>query len=142
MTGFNIVKIIERYQLKSDVVAKILFPKAKHAGLAFMRILENKASLDIIQLERLARYIGVPPGDLFYAEEWQYRTQDTFLTFTKDDFKVILNRGGYFLTVLKGDEVIEQIVASNEALTIKQFIDFINALISKHEDGNNCKSSD
>lgn len=141
MTTFNIVKIIERYQLKPDVLAALLYPKAKHPGLAFTRILEGKAVLDVIQLERLARYIGVPPGDLFTVGEWQYRTQENYLTFVKDDFTVILNKGGYFLTILKGDEVIEQVVASNQALTLEQFIRFINLLTQTHKDGNSSESS-
>lgn len=142
MTEFNIAKVIEKYSLDIDTVAKLLFPKAKHPGLALSRILENKAYLDVHQLESLAKYIGVPPGDLFYIDDWSCKTFDNFLTFKKDNFQVILNKGGYFLVVMKDNEIIEQVVASNDILTIKQFIEFINNLISHYNDRNNCKSSD
>ena len=142
MTGFNIIKIFEKYQISPNEVAKILFPKAKHPTMALTRILEKKAHLDVIQVEHLAKYIGVPVGDLFYIEDWQCKTNDNLLTFVKDNFKVVLNRGGYFLTVFKDNEVVEQIIANNEALTIKQFIDFINNLTLNYKNGNFSKSTD
>ena len=142
MPGFNIIKVIEKHKLDIEAVAKVLFPKAKHPVLALTRILENKAYLDVHQLESLAKFIGVPPGDLFYIEDWHCNTYDNFLTFSKGDYRVILNKGGYFLVVMKGDEIIEQVVTSHEILTIKQFIDFINNLISLYNDRDFSKSSD
>ena len=142
MQQFDINQLIAKYNLDTSELAKVLFPNVKYPKQALDRVLKNEAVLDVEQLHFLAKHLGVLVSDLFTIDSWRGGYADGHLAFIKDNYKVVINMNGCFLTLFKDNKVIEQIIATNEALTIKQFIDFINNLTQNYKDGNFSKSSD
>lgn len=136
MTHFDINKVIEHYGLDVNEVAKVVFPKVNYPKVALNRVLKGEATLGVEQLERLAEFIGVLPGDLFELSQWKGTTEDNHLVFKRGDYTVRLNYSGAYLTISKNNEVIHQeITGDNKVLT--EFINHIDQLIKNYENGNN-----
>ena len=142
MQQFDINQLIAKNNLDTSELAKVLFPNVKYPKQALDRVLKNEAHLDVEQLHYLAKHLGVLVSDLFTIDMWHSGYIDGHLTFTKDNYKVVINMNGCFLTLFKDNTVVEQIVHSNEMLQLKQFINSINNLISRYNDRDFSKSSD
>ena len=134
---FNIKKIIKRYELNIDDLAKVLFPSVKYPEKAFNRILRGKANLDTEQLERLAEYIGVFISDLFPINTWKGSNENECLTLIKGPYKIKVNYKGAYISLFINNELIEQIVANTTSMSLDDFIEYINSLIKNYENGNN-----
>ena len=137
INNFDISEIIRRYELDADKVAEVLYPLAKYPKQAFARVLRGESRLDVVQISRLADYIGVVVPELFDLEHWTSKTEDGCLIFTKGVFKAKLNYKGVYLTLYKGDEVILQNVANVPGMTVKEFIDYLNNFIKTYENESN-----
>lgn len=137
MEQFNINNVIEHYKLNTEDLAKVLFPTVKYPKQAFDRILKGEASLDIIQVERLASYIGVLVTDLFSANTWKGSAEDGCLTLLKGEYKAKLNYNGVYLSIYKNNVLIEQKISNVPDMTIQEFIDFLDNLIKNYENGTN-----
>ena len=129
---FDINKIIEHYKLDINEVAEVLFPNIRYKQLALKRVLNNEASLDTIQIEKLANLAGVVVSDLFTFEDWKGSSEDGCITFNKGDFKAKLNYNGVYLTLYKGTKVIAQEITAANSLSINSFINHINNLINSY----------
>lgn len=136
MEKFNINKIIERYKLDTDELAKVLFPYIKYPKQAFDRVLRGEANLDTSQVENLASYAGVLVCDLYKVEDWKGIVEDTCLTFIKGNYKVKLNYNGAYLTFYKDEQVLKQEISCVYSMTVLDFIKYINNLIQE-QDGTN-----
>lgn len=137
MESFNINSIIEHYKLNIESLAKILFPTVKYPKQAFDRILKGEASLNIIQIESLANYIGVLVSDLFSMDTWKSSTENEYLTLIKGQYKVKLNYNGAFISIYKNDVLIDQKISNIPSMTIQEFIHFLDNIIKDYENGNN-----
>ena len=131
MNGFNINKVICQYNLHAelDALAVELFPDAKYPRHALRRILKEESELSTTQVQRLANYIGISVGDLFNESEWKGKTEDGVLTFTKGEYKVKLAYQGVFLSLYKNNELVDQKIADVPAMTIREFLKYIDKLI-------------
>lgn len=129
---FNLNEIIKNHGIDTNELASILFPSVKYQKLALDRILKGEASLSVVQLEKLASYLGVLPSSLFTNDNWIDVTEDEYLTLAKGQFKVKLNYNGSFLTLYKNNEVIDTKVVNISALSVNDFIDYINELITNY----------
>ena len=136
MTHFNINKVIEHYGLDVNEVAKVVFPKVNYPKVALGRVLKGEAALGVDQLEKLAEFIGVLPGDLFELSDWKGTTEDSHLVFKRGLYVVRLNYNGVYLTISKNNEVIHKEITGDNK-NILEFINHINQLIKNYEDGNN-----
>ena len=134
---FDIKKIIKRYELNIDDLAKVLFPSVKYPEKAFNRILRGKANLDTEQLERLAEYIGVFISDLFPINTWKGSNENECLTLIKGPYKIKVNYKGAYISLFINNELIEQIVTNTTSMSLDDFIEYINGLIKNYENGNN-----
>ncbi len=138
MEQFNINKVIEYYNLNTEDLAKALFPNVKYPKLAFDRVLKGEANLDIIQIERLASYIGVLVSDLFSANTWKSSSEDGCLVMLKGEYKVKLNYNGVYVSIYKNNNLISQNLSSVPAtMTVLEFINYIDNFIKNYENGNN-----
>lgn len=135
MEQFNINNVIEHYNLDTEALAKVLFPTVKYPKQAFDRVLKGETDLDIRQIENLASYIGVLVTDLFSAGAWKGSSEGGCLMMQKGDYKVKLNYNGVFLSIYKGDTLIEQRISNVPAMTMQQFIDYLDTFIKTYEDG-------
>lgn len=128
---FNINKIITHYQLrdKLDVIARLLFPKAKHAKAAFTRVLKGESHLDIEQIEKLAQFIGVLVEDLLSIDTWKGSSKEGLLCFTKGEYTVKLAYQGIFLSLYRKDTLIDQKIVDVPAMTMREFLNYIDKLI-------------
>ena len=130
MTQFNINNIIREYSLDADELAKVLFPSAKYPKQAFSRILKGEASLSVEQVELLAAHIGVLPSHLFMLDTWKDASENGLLAFKKGVFLVKLNYNRTFLTLYKNNEVVDQRVVATNDMSVKDFIEYLDNLIS------------
>lgn len=137
MERFNINNVIEQYGLNTEELAKVLFPSVKFPKLALDRVLKGEGSLDVIQLEKLADYIGVLVSDLFSIDTWKSSTEDRCLVLQKGNYKVKLNYKGVYISVYKDNELILQSVSNTLSMTIQEFVDFLDTVIKEHENGSN-----
>ncbi len=135
MEHFNINNVIERYKLNTEDLARVLFPTVKYPKQAFDRILKGEANLDIIQVERLASYIGVLVTDLFSANTWKGFSEDKCLTLQKGQYKAKLNYNGVYLSIYKDNVLIEQKISNVPNMTVQEFIDYLDNIIKNYEDG-------
>ena len=119
MEKFDISKVIERYKLNSDEVAKVIFPSAKYPKLALDRVIKGEGNLNTEQIEKLANHIGVLIQDLFFIDTWKGSTEDVFLS------------------IYKNNELIEQKISDMSTMTIQEFINFLDTAIINYENGNN-----
>lgn len=136
MEHFNINNVIEHYKLNTQDLARVLFPTVKYPKQAFDRILKSEANLDIIQIERLADYIGVLVTDLFSIDTWKGFSEDGYLTLRKGQYKVKLNYNGVYLSIYKDNVLIEQSISNIPNMTVQEFINFLDNLIKNYENGN------
>lgn len=134
---FDINKVIAYYKLDPLDLAKVLFPFIKYPKQAFDRVLKGEANLDVVQIEKLASYIGVLVTDLFFIDTWKSSTEDGCLTMLKGDYKVKLNYNGVYISIYKNNELIHQAISGISGVTILEFIDFLNNFIKNYENGNN-----
>lgn len=138
MSTFDLSKAIEYFGLSTDNVAKLLFPSAKYPKMALARILKGEADLDLNQLYSLASYLGITVQDLLTVDSWKSISEDGHLVFVKDQYKAKVNYNGAFLTLYEGDSVIAQEAGNISTMTISDFINHINKLITikgkKHGD--------
>lgn len=137
MEKFDINTVIECYNLNVEDLAKVLFPNVKYPKQAFDRILKNEACLDIEQVQALASYLGVMVHELFTVDTWKATSEDTCLTFLKGNFKVKLNYNNTFLTMYRGNEQVHSEIINNIGLSMTDFINHINNLIKKFNNGSN-----
>lgn len=135
MEQFNINNVIEHYKLNTDDLAKVLFPTVKYPKQALDRILKGEANLDIVQVEKLANYIGVLVTDLFSANTWKGFSEDGCLTLLKGQYKAKLNYNGVYLSIYKDNVLIEQKISNVPNMTVQEFIDYLDNLIKNYEDG-------
>lgn len=134
---FNINSIIDYYKPDIQNLAKMLFPTVKYPRLAFDRVLRGEACLDVVQLERLADYIGVLVTDLFSVNTWKGSSEGNCLTFIKGKYKVKLNYTGVYISIYKDDELIYQALSNVPSMTVNEFINYLDNLIKNYENGNN-----
>ena len=134
---FDINKVIAYYKLDPLDLAKVLFPFVKYPKQAFDRVLKDEANLDVVQVEKLANYIGVLVTDLFSADTWKSSTEDGCLTMLKGDYKVKLNYNGVYMSIYKNNKLIHQTLTNVPGMTVNEFIDFLNNFIKTYENGNN-----
>ena len=129
---FDINKVIERYKLDVNEVAEVLFPNIRYKQSALKRVLNNEASLDTTQIEKLANLAGIVVSDLFTFEDWKGSSEDGCIIFIKGDFKAKLNYNGVYLTLFKGTDIIAKEVTAANSLSINSFINHINNLINNY----------
>lgn len=128
METFNLTRILEYYKPDINSLAAILFPSVKHPKLALDRVIKGEATLDIIQVQSLAAYLGVLVSDLLTIDSWKSANSPLeSLILTKGEYTAKLNYKGSFLVLYKGDELIKEEVV-NTAMTVSDFIDHLNIL--------------
>ena len=135
MESFNINNVVEYYKLNTEDLAKVLFPAVKYPKQALDRILKGEGNLDIVQVEKLANYIGVLVTDLFSINTWKGSTEDECLILLKGQYKAKLNYNGVYLSVYKNNVPIVQSISNVPNMTIQEFINFLNNLIKNYENG-------
>lgn len=134
---FNIIKVMEHYKLSQEDLAKVLFPNVKYPKQAFDRILKNEASLDVVQLERLADYVGILVSDLFSVDTWKSTLEDNCLVLLKGGYKVKLNYNGVYISIYKDNELLYKRLSNIPSMTVNEFINYIDNFIKTYENGSN-----
>ncbi len=137
MEHFDINGVIRRYGLDPDELARALFPKAKYPRLALDRIIKGEGSLDVARLEALAAFAGVLVTDLFTAGDWKGSSAEGHLSFIKGPYEAKLNYNGVYLTVLKDGIPVGQSVSNVPAMTVQEFINYLDNFINNYENGTN-----
>lgn len=135
--GFDINHVIEHYKLNIEDLAKVLFPTVKYPKAAFDRILKGEANLDTKQLEQLANHIGVLVFDLFSVDTWKGLSEGGYLIMLKGRYKVKLNYKGVYVSIYENNNLIYQKFTNVPAMTVNEFINFIDNIIKNYENGNN-----
>ena len=127
MKAFNIMEIINTYNLDKKEVAEVLFPSCMFKKQALDRIIKGQAFLNTEQLQALANHAGVMINELFAYSSWRPSYENGSLIFKKGEYEAKLNHNGTFLLVTKGTEVISEEIVPN-SMSLTDFIKHINKL--------------
>ena len=130
MTHFDLSSIIKEYNLDIAQVASVLYPDVKYPKLAINRAIRGEVSISVEQLENLAKFLGVLPSQLFTLGSWKDATKNGLLSFKKGEWLVTLSYNNTYLTVYKNNKVVYNSVFSIGEMPIKEFIEYIDNLIS------------
>lgn len=132
MEMFDLKQIIERYNLNTEDVAKVLFPHVRYQKLALDRVLRNDTYLNTEQLQALAKLAGVLVSDLFTIDDWKGSFENKCLTFKRGTYTVKLNYNGVSLSIYKETKLVyQELVLENMSMT--DFISYIDNIIIYHE---------
>lgn len=137
MERFNINDVIEHYKLDTNDLAKVLFPTVKYPKQALDRVLKGEASVDVVQIERLASHLGVLVADLFSVKTWKGGAEDGCLTLSKGEYKVKLNYNGVFLSIYKNNILLDHRISNVSGMTLHEFITLLDNFIKTYEYGSN-----
>lgn len=136
--AFNLSQVIEVFGLKVEDLARALYPTVKYPQQALSRVLKGEAELDALQIELLAQYAGVLVTDLYnVGASWKRSSEDGHFTFKKGEYKAVLSYKNVFVSVYKNGDLIFQEIANIPSMKIPEFINFLDNIIKKYEDGNN-----
>lgn len=130
MTHFDLNSIIKEYNLDTAQVASVLYPDVKYPKLAINRVIRGEVSITVEQLENLAKFLGVPPSQLFTLGSWKDATKNGLLSFKKDNWLVTLSYNNTYLTVYKDNKAVYNSVFSIGEMSVKEFTDYLDNLIS------------
>ena len=133
MEKFDIVKVLDRYQPDTDILAKLLFPTAKYPKQAFARVVKGEAELDAQQLVVLASHLGIVVQDLFADTAWSSFNEDGCICFQRGKYKAKLNYKGVYLTLYKDNDIIGQYMGDIPNMKVEAFITYIDELIKEYE---------
>lgn len=134
---FNLAEIIDEYKPDVKELAPVLYPGNQYPNLALNRAIKGEALLNTDQVEALASFLGVLPYELFSLNGWASKPSGDSVVFTKAGHKVRLHRNGCLISVRKENGFSEQYVAIQKALTLHEFIEYIDNLIFPKKDGTN-----
>lgn len=135
---FNLADIIDEYGPDLKELAPVLYPENQYPNLALNRALKGETLLNTDQVEKLAKFLGLLPYELFRERGWACETAGDGMTFSKKGHKVYLHRNGCLINVRKKNGESEQYVAVQKVLTLAEFIEYIDNLIfNKNGDNQN-----
>ena len=135
MNTFNLSAVLKKYNLTPEILAPVLFPKAKYPQQALSRVLKQEGTLDSEQLSILANYLGITMQDLFCAESFTAISEEGYLCFIKGEYKARLNYKGAYVSIYKDKKLIYQVIKPLNDMTVEAFINYLSNLIKKHENG-------
>ena len=135
MEKFNINKIMSQYGLQEQEVANLLWPMVKYPELGFKRVLRGETYLDSAQICALANYLQVPVSELFTVEEtdWHAISKDRRTIFTKGDYKVIIGRDLFTVSIWHKNDTVYNATASIGVMEVGKFLNRIDEIIKDHE---------
>lgn len=136
MEKFNINKIMSQYGLQEQEVANLLWPMVKYPELGFKRVLRGETYLDSAQICALANYLQVPVSELFTVEDtdWHAISKDKRTIFTKGDYKVIVGRDLFTVSIWHKNDNFYNSVATIGLMEISKFLNRMDELIENHEE--------
>lgn len=133
MAHIDIDSVSREYNISLTVLGDILFPNAKYKRIALDRVRNRTANLDIEQASNLATYLNTTIDELLKNPSWKGSRENGYLTITRDNYKVVLNKDGYYYSVYDGDILIDRIVEDLSPMPLDNFITRINNLINTYE---------
>lgn len=133
MSHIDLHRISKHYGLSYNILADILFPTAKYKKKALDRVKSGEANLDIEQVCTLADYLHVSVDTLVVNPSWKGSRENGYIIITRDSYKLIFNKDGFYYSVYDGDTLIDRIVEDLSPLTLEAFINHINNLITNYE---------
>ena len=124
MEKFNINKIMSQYGLQEQEVANLLWPMVKYPELGFKRVLRGET------------YLQVPVSELFTVEDtdWHAISKDKRTIFTKGDYKVIVGRDLFSVSIWHKNDNFYNSVATIGFMEISKFLNRMDELIENHEE--------
>ena len=135
MEKFNINKIMSQYGLQEQEVANLLWPMVKYPELGFKRVLRGETYLDSSQICALANYLQIPVSELFTVEDtdWRAISKDRRTIFTKGDYKVIIGRDLFTVSIWHKNDNFYNSVATIGFMEISKFLNRMDELIENHK---------
>lgn len=121
MQHIDLEKILIDFRLDPETVASSLFPYNRYPLLAFKRLIRDSIPLDLDQLERLAKLIGIEPVQLLqYNQDYSEHREATLI---KGPFVVSIKPDGYFVRI---DGEVKKIASLKDPII--KVINYINEL--------------
>lgn len=129
MKNINLKKIVEDRDIDIQQLAKDLFPSHTHPKKALIRILDNKAQLDSLQIVKLSVLLDVPIQDLFETGSWKMRSQKGLILLTSGNFRAELDMVTLSTKVFQLDSLKHEEIISKNSITLSEYINNLNTII-------------
>ncbi len=104
--------------IKTEELAFLLFPSARHPKRALSRVLNSDQSLDKNQFHRLAVYLGQSLDSLFCGKDWSFYVREKAISFWYGAHLVTIDYSrncGYL--IIRDTEPVFLHVGANNTLT-------------------------
>ena len=126
-----------RPELTNAKLGELLFSDHKHPEMAVARVMSGRTELSTSQIETLAAFLGVRPGDLFTTEErkgWldTSGTGDQ-IVLTKGDYTAVYNSKQAKSTLFYKGKPINEAILSGGCL-VSEYLDLLDKAIANFED--------
>ena len=129
----DINHVIRHFGLDRMEVARELFPDNKHPLRALARLADGLSELTETQIRRLAEITGAPVGELLESSDWKAVSKDGLYTLTYKGYRAEFNLRTWISRVYDKDKLLREELLTNQAISVKSYIDSINQLISEYE---------
>jgi len=141
MYTIDLKAIIQNAGLDLDEVAAHLFPKNNYPKLALNRILSGKAVLDANQISRLSMLTSVPIAEFFGGPDTKFKLDpERRYTVESENFKAELDTRNWVVKLYAKDSLFHAEVLESSELTLGQYIDKLNLLITKYKENEQSKN--
>lgn len=131
MQSFNLEYIIAKNDLNKDFLAADLFQNNKYPRIALERVLAGKSNLDTMQLDILAKILGLHVSELFQETTWNRLDHVDKIVFARRNCRVELNLKTLIADVYKDDSllVVESVIC-DKSIMLTEFLKTVNNLVN------------
>lgn len=139
MKTINLSELIKTEDRKE--IAEQLFPDHKYPLLAFQRVASGKSELDAKQIKKLSLILETSIDEIFRIDEWkkEINSKGEF-KMQKGNYVVILNQENNTAKIYDRDSFILEEIIYSTAITLNEYVKFINSIINKIEKSKNHES--
>lgn len=127
----DVKKVVEDNNLDVAELAALLFPKNKHPKMSLDCVMRGEQLLNSEQLLAFAKYVGVPIGDLFTFRGWQIRAEPLQFTFSKGEYRAVLNQQTFMTALYHKERRTFQEIVHKSSITMSEYVARLDELITK-----------
>ncbi len=129
----DLEEFMARHDLKSNEVARQLFPDNKHAMNALYRVLRGEGTLNVEQVGKLATMAGVGIAQVFKSGSWTSEMYSEKILFFRGDYIDELNQREWKVYLFHKGSLFHSEVLVNPTIDLTAFLDMISLKMAENE---------
>jgi hypothetical protein len=121
---------METRNLDKSHLADLLFPKHRHPGIAFSRLINGRSKLDEKQIFRLAMFCNLSIDQLYEESmNWKMTSREGLVRFTLDNFSAIYSPVTGITKIYHLESLLATHVLSKPNQPLSEYLAEINNLV-------------